>query len=103
MDKLPRPVIGETRVMSPEIVDISMQRNLVSAEIRRQMAEGASVVDEHPVDTFKHALKHGGAEGSIGAEFFYDETWYDTPPPPEKVEGAMMKSAGIQQQRREEQ
>lgn len=50
---------------------------------------------------FDEGMKISGGE-VIGADFFGDETWYDTPPP-QKVEGVAMKIAGLQQQTREEQ
>lgn len=53
-------------------------------------------------ENIQEAMRNGSASGAIGADFFGDETWYDTPPP-EKVENVAMKIAELHQQTREEQ
>lgn len=53
-------------------------------------------------DEFDKAMEAHGGE-IVGADFYGDETWYDTPPPPEKVDGVAMKTAELQDPTREEQ
>lgn len=126
--EFPGRAIGEVRMMSPEIVDIAIQRKLARDAIRQQMAGGASRTDipdaskeamdfmlgnqgempPEPVqpkaENFREALGTGNVEGLLGGATMYgDETWYDTSPPPEKINGVAMKVAESQQQTREEQ
>lgn len=90
---------------SYEIIDVTKQRERMAREIGQQIIDGIlQLDDDQPARRLKNALRQGGADGTIGADFFYDETWYDTPPPQSVVvEDLAMKIPQLQHETREEQ
>lgn len=71
--------------------------------LRRRPTASPEESVEGCANELQDALRHGGADGLVGTDFFGDETWNDDPPQPQKVADVAMKAAGLQKQTREEQ